>query len=249
MEDLKRGYKRIEELNIDEIVPNEWNANEQDEKTFDLLCQKIKENGFLEPIGVVEVKDNSNYKYKIISGEHRYRACKILGFTKIPSVIYEDFDEDKQKFISLQVQIIHGSLNPMKLSALLTKYAEKYDQETLAQLVGFTDKDKLKVIYNQVRSELPDQIREKLDSAKNEIKTVDDLSRILNELFNTYGATVPYHFMFFAFGGKQHVMIQADKKLFDEIKELLKVSSQAKVNAGEVILKLIEGWKNKSDLF
>jgi len=241
-EALNRGYKEMKEVDLSLVVPNPWNPNEMDEKVFDLLCKKIQENGFLEPIGVVEISDPV-YKYRIISGEHRFRACKILNFTKIPAVIYKDFDEDRQKFITLQVQVLQGKLNPTKMSNLLISYANKYEKEVLTELVGFTDKDALDVVYAQVTRDLPEEMKVKMEESKPQIKTIDDLSNVLNSLFNEYGTTVPYHFMFFAYGGKQHVMIQADKKLFDKVKEILKIASQRKEDAGLIFYDLVKDWQ------
>ena len=49
--------------------------------------------------------------------------------------------------------------------------------------------------------------------AKGEIKTVDQLSNILNEMFAKYGDDLKYGFMVFEFGGKTHYWIKMNNKL------------------------------------
>lgn len=60
------------------------------EKTFnhdeiDELANSIKENGLIQPI-ILRKADDENH-YEIIAGERRFRAAKIAGFTKIPSIV------------------------------------------------------------------------------------------------------------------------------------------------------------------
>jgi len=54
------------------------------------------------------------------------------------------------------------------------------------------------------------------------------------------------HFMFFTFGGRSHVMIQADEKLYKSVKEMLELCMQQKISASDVFTKLMDGWKDKN---
>ena len=77
-------------LEINQIFPNPFqprtNFNESELKE---LAKSISEYGVIQPLTVRKIKEN---KYQIISGERRYRACKIATVTKIPVYIKETKD-------------------------------------------------------------------------------------------------------------------------------------------------------------
>lgn len=50
----------------------------------------------------------------------------------------------------------------------------------------------MKALIDDTRESLPPEMRKEFDKAKEEIKTVDDLSLVLNRLFTKYGSTLPY---------------------------------------------------------
>ena len=56
---------------IDQFAPNSWNPQKQDEAEFNRLIEEMKENGCIVPLQVVPVDDGT---YRIIGGEHRWRA-------------------------------------------------------------------------------------------------------------------------------------------------------------------------------
>ena len=73
-----------QELSLDSLVPNP----DQPRKKF--LQQELEElAATLHAVGLIEpiVVRKTGEKYQIISGERRWRACKIAGFKKIPCVI------------------------------------------------------------------------------------------------------------------------------------------------------------------
>jgi hypothetical protein len=86
--------------------------------------------------------------------------------------------------------------------------AAKYDPIVLQRLMGFTRQDAFNKVYETAKQSLPPEMAEKLDELKDELRTVDDLSLVLNRLFTEYGETLENHFMFFSFGGKQHIMVE-----------------------------------------
>lgn len=66
---------------IDAVTPNDYNPNRQSEHDFTLLCKSIDEDGMTQPI--VALRSSM----VIVDGEHRWRACKTLGFTEVPVVL------------------------------------------------------------------------------------------------------------------------------------------------------------------
>ena len=72
-------------LDLDSIEPNK----KQSRAVFDSdklleLANSIREQGVLQPI---LVRQTGPKKYEIIAGERRFRACKLIGLSKIPAII------------------------------------------------------------------------------------------------------------------------------------------------------------------
>jgi len=74
------GELKIEYMTLDQIHPNDYNPNRQNEHEFDLLCKSIREDGFTQPVIVANDKT-------IVDGEHRWRAAHAVGLERIPVVV------------------------------------------------------------------------------------------------------------------------------------------------------------------
>jgi hypothetical protein len=48
------------------------------------------------------------------------------------------------------------------------------------------DRKEFEKYYLEVKRQLPQNIQEKLEQSKKEIKTIDDLSRVLNEIYTKH---------------------------------------------------------------
>ena len=77
---------KVQYVPLETIKPNEWNPNRQSDHDFELLTRSMEEDGFTQPIVVVNSED-PNFKYKIVDGEHRWRAGEALGYTELPVVV------------------------------------------------------------------------------------------------------------------------------------------------------------------
>jgi ParB/RepB/Spo0J family partition protein len=69
----------IEYVSVDQVRPNGYNPNRQNEHEFTLLKASIQEDGFTQPVIVAE-------DLTIVDGEHRWRAAQAVGLEKIPVV-------------------------------------------------------------------------------------------------------------------------------------------------------------------
>ena len=212
---------------MDKIVVNEWNPNVQKDAVFNALVENIREIGMVEPLMVMPADENGNYK--LISGEHRFEACKVLGFTEIDAYVMEDFDEDMAKFQLVRMNVLRGSLDPVKFTKLFDEMADKYGKDLTKQMMALVDEKAFDNLYVNVRKELPKELQKKMDTARSEIKNVDDLSRILNEMFSKYGDTLKNNYMIFQYGGKTHLWVLMDsklkKKMIDEVVEEIKAGN------------------------
>lgn len=218
----------------EKLVPNPLNPNSQNDETFNGLVEAIEEEGFVEPVQAVERADGL---FDIVGGEHRWRAMTVLGEEFTPCVLLDPdkFDADRQAWNLVKMNVLHGDLNPVKFSRLFDELKHRYDEETLKTLMGFTTEDAFARMYQDVRSSLPPELQDALDDAKDEIKTIDDLSGVLNRLFAEFGATLPSNMMVFSFGGKEVLWVRCDNDLWATVKEIAREVADEKEDMSAVL--------------
>lgn len=247
--------KRMEltHVPIDDLKPNPWNANTMDDETFNRLAEEIEEVGFVDPIQVVPLDDGT---YQIIGGEHRWRALRVLGYTDVPCVVLSDEkwkSTDLQKFVTMRLNALRGKINPQKFMDLYNDLSSRYEAEALQTLMGVMDDDAWKGLTKDIRKSLvetgaPKEVLKKFDEASAQLKTVDDLSTVLNKLFTEYGDTLDRNFMWFSFGGKDHLYVQCSKATWKIVKSMMSDVESHKLDASDVFGSVLKGWKNYVDL-
>ncbi|AMM44262.1 ParB-like partition nuclease [Arthrobacter phage KellEzio] len=215
-------YPRMETIPTAKLRKNAANPNEQDERTFNALCQSIQDEGWVEPMATA-VPAGDGF-YDIVGGHHRHDAATVLGIEDGPVWLLdpEKFDKDRQNWTMVKVNILKGKLNPSKFTALYQDMVAVYGAEVLQAQMGFTSEDAFKSLYQDVRRNLPPELAKALDGQKEEIKTIDDLSLVLNRLFREHGETLPSNMMVFSFGGKDVLWVRADKQLWDAVTTVAK---------------------------
>jgi hypothetical protein len=227
----------IETIDLDLVDDHDQNPNQMESKTFSALVDEIAESGWLVPIQVAGPYPDG--RYKMIGGHHRKKAAVILGYEAVPAVIVdpEVFDEDKQKVQLVKQNILHGQLNPEKFTNLFNELARKYDADMVRNMMGFTRTDSFNKVYLDAKKALPPEMQEKLAAVREELKTVDDLSLVLNKLFTEYGSTLDANFMVFSFGGRQNLMVQMNAPgSFKRMKDFMEWCYENKVKVDEEIM-------------
>jgi len=202
---------KLEYLSVDKILPNPWNANEQDERSFDALVDEVSETGFIDSITVVPLEGGL---YRIIGGEHRWRAAKASGEEFVPCLILQGAkwdDEDLQKFVTVRMNMIRGKLNPHKFAELYSEMANKYGKDQLQKLFGFVDKKAFdKVVRGVVagaKKTLPKEMHADLEERSKDAKTAEDLGKIVQEMYAKYGDTMGQSFMVMTHGKQEHIYV------------------------------------------
>lgn len=94
---------------------NKWNPNVQNERLFGKLKDSIKTNGFTCPILVRQIKD----EYEIIDGEHRYKACKELGYDSIKVEDMGVIEDSMAKMLTIALNNIRGQDDVLKRAQIL----------------------------------------------------------------------------------------------------------------------------------
>jgi hypothetical protein len=232
-------YPRMEIVPVAKLRKNAANPNEQDERTFNALCQSIQDEGWVEPMATAVLAEDG--MYDIVGGHHRYDATIVLGIPEGPVWLLdpEKFDADRQKWTMVKVNILKGKLNPAKFTALYEDMVKVYGAEVLKAQMGFTNEDAFKSLYADVRRNLPPELAKALDDTKDEIKTIDDLSLVLNRLFREHGETLPSNMMVFSFGGKDVLWIRAEKDLWELVSGIAKKTAAVKGDMSAVMLELL----------
>ena len=122
---IDKKYETLERLSIEyvpigDLHPNDWNPNRQSDHDFELLIRSMEEDGFTQPIVAVKHKEGG---YKIVDGEHRWRAANTLGYEDIPITIVP-MSEEQARIATLRHNRARGS-EDVDLTAKLLRDLEK----------------------------------------------------------------------------------------------------------------------------
>lgn len=228
---------KIKKIKMKELIPTKENPNKMRDKDFNTLTKTIQELGYDQPMKVWFNKEKN--KYEISKGNHRYWALKVAGFDdndKVECVVGEYKNRDEMLKDLVKDNIVRGKLSPEKFTKLWDKLSQKYGKDMTRQMFDFIDEEQLDKLIKSVRTGLPDEMKEKLDEAKDEIQTIDDLSYVLNRIFAEHGDTLDYNFMVFDYlSGGEIVYIKASKENWKKIEEITKYCRDNKVDINKVI--------------
>lgn len=204
---------------IDHLIPNENNPNVMTGRAFDLLVDNIEKTGLTDPILVRRLGDG---KYRVVGGHHRLDAAKYLGFESVPCTVITDpeFDDDAEAFQLVRMNVIRGKMDPAAFFGLYEKVKQKYADEVLQEMFGFAEEAEFQRLVQQAAKQLPKELQAKFKEAAKEIKTIDGLSRLLNQMFAQYGNTLPFGFMVIDYGGKDSIWLQVTSPTFKSAVEL-----------------------------
>lgn len=224
-----------------------YNPNKMTERKFQQLVEEIASEGFREPLYVALMdgemrrkyleadEDDRDPWYLIIGGEHRYRAAERLELPALPCVVRTDLTDDEVKVRNVRANLIKGKLDPVKFVQLYEEVAEKHGEEFATVQMGFVDARELKGLIRAVRSDLPPEVRDKFDTLQDEIKTPDDLQRIVAELLAAHGDTVPLGYAVFSYGGQTHAWIEMTAALRKQLEEITTWCYTHQRPAGDVL--------------
>jgi len=106
-----------------------------DQEKFEELKQSIHQRGLLFPLVVYERGD----KYELVCGYRRKKAIEELGWDKIPCIVFEGSEEEKD-LLRFDENIAREELSPVEEAELLRLLIEKYgySQEELARKLGLS---------------------------------------------------------------------------------------------------------------
>lgn len=123
------------EIDVNKIEPNPYQPRvEFSEELIAELAESIKVLGLIQPI---TVRETSEGKYQIISGERRYRASKMAGLSTIPAYIKKT---DNQGMLEMAIveNIQRENLNSIEVAISFQRLMDECNltQEAMSQRVG-----------------------------------------------------------------------------------------------------------------
>ncbi|MDR1203947.1 MAG: ParB/RepB/Spo0J family partition protein [Peptococcaceae bacterium] len=123
------------EIRIDQISSNAYQPRREfDENKLTELMESIREHGVVQPV-VVRAKEGG--AYELVAGERRVRACRRLGYERVPAIV-RDFTDGQMMEVALIENLQREDLNPVEEALAYQRLAREFGltQEQIAQKVS-----------------------------------------------------------------------------------------------------------------
>lgn len=120
---------------VDMIEPNPYQPRMNfDQDALDELADSIRTLGLIQPITVRRKEEG---RYQIISGERRFRACRLAGMDMIPAYIRDTNDQGMLEMAIVE-NIQRENLDPIEVAMSYQRLIEECNltQEQMAVRVG-----------------------------------------------------------------------------------------------------------------
>jgi ParB-like chromosome segregation protein Spo0J len=255
-----RGEKahEIVFLPVGEIADNWWNPNSETAERFNALFESIMDVGFVENIQVVPIcpelqevmtkeEDRAavaglmkqGKKWLVVQGSHRFEAARIAGSDKIreiPAVVLQPTDVSKMKALSVRMNVIKGRIDPVKFTKLFDELSREQAESVVKEMMGVATGGEFERLYQSVKKTLPPELQKELEKTKAELRTIDDLGRVLNELFARFGSDLDYSFMSFTWGGKVHTMVRLRKDAATVLASVKEMCRQRQIDMNDLLI-------------
>jgi len=146
------------DIYLADIQSNPQNPRKNfDEESLKILAQNIKRIGLIQPITVQKL---SASKYQIITGERRFRAVKLAGFTKIPAFV-KKVTERENVIMSLVENIQRENLDVIEEAEHYNLLRDTMKLAEIADVIGksrssINNKVRLLSLPGEIKSQLSD---------------------------------------------------------------------------------------------
>lgn len=132
---VRENTADILRIPVDMIEPNPFQPRMSfDQASLEELASSIRTLGLIQPITVRRIADN---RYQIISGERRYKACRMAGLSTVPAYIRDANDQGMLEMAIVE-NVQRENLDPIELALSYQRLIEECSltQDTLADRVG-----------------------------------------------------------------------------------------------------------------
>ncbi len=120
---------------VEMIEPNPFQPRMSfDQTALEELASSIRTLGLIQPITVRRIADK---RYQIISGERRYKACRLAGMTTVPAYIRDANDQGMLEMAIVE-NVQRENLDPIELALSYQRLIDECSltQDMLADRVG-----------------------------------------------------------------------------------------------------------------
>lgn len=199
------------------LTEHPQNSQKQSKHEFNELRKSIRENGFDESLIVVPNDDGTGYY--VVSGNHRCRAGIAEGMDEFPCVVRADWDAVKSQIELVRRNYVRGKIDRDAFTQAVNVLSseQKLSIEDIYGQMGFASQDDFAAIYKAQQVEEARIQKEVVEGVATSnaatVKMIDDLSFIISSILEKYGDTVPYSFIMFPAGAKNHMYISANPSL------------------------------------
>lgn len=155
-------------IDLAKISPNPYQPRKYfDEQKLQDLSDSIRRYGVLQPIVVTRSEERTpdggmTARYEIIAGERRFRASQMAGLEKIPAIIREGEQTDKEKLeLAILENLQREDLNPVDKARSFNRLVDEFEL-THAEVAERLGKSR-EYVSNSLRLlQLPDHILDAL---------------------------------------------------------------------------------------
>lgn len=207
--DKTKSLQRID-ISSTLIDPDPRNPNKMNEREFNLLIDNLSQTGLTDAI-LVRPSSAKKGRYIVVGGHHRLEGAKFLGFEKVPCTVITDpaFDDEAATFQMVRMNVIRGKMTPDGFFKLYNEMQSKYSDQMLQDMFGFAEEEEFRKLVIKTTNSIADPtMKAAFKDAAKEVKTIDGLAKLLNEMFTKYGDSVPFGFMVFEYGGQNSIWLQ-----------------------------------------
>ena len=120
---------------VDCIEPNPYQPRLSfDQESLEELAASIRTLGLIQPLTVRRIDDN---RFQIISGERRYKACRIAGMTMIPAYVRDANDQGMLEMAIVE-NIQRENLDPIETALSFQRLMDECSltQDQMADRLG-----------------------------------------------------------------------------------------------------------------
>jgi ParB family transcriptional regulator, chromosome partitioning protein len=135
-QEVAQTVTAILRIPVDQIEPNPRQPRHDfDEQALQELASSIKLHDIVQPITVSQL--GAGGKYRLISGERRWRASKIAGLKDVPAYIRQANDQELLELALLE-NLQREDLNAVEIALSYKRMMEElnYTQEQVAERMG-----------------------------------------------------------------------------------------------------------------
>lgn len=142
-----KGAESLKEVKLDLIEPPDWQPRKKFERSkLDTLKNSINQHGLLQPMVVEKISGN---KYRIISGERRYRACKELQIEFVPVRVISNINNTERIQIQIAENLDREDITPIERAKAVLRLFETQIEKSLNEIIVILttyhrDKERLK---------------------------------------------------------------------------------------------------------